>query len=55
MITPGRALNDNARDASLAKTLPQLGTELDVLVQQTRIIVSVGEPTRIPRAIDTEP
>src|SRR4029453_17527778 len=49
-----RALDDALGDRRLLQLVLQVLADLDVLVQQVAVLASVGEPARIPRAVDAE-
>jgi hypothetical protein len=49
-----RSLDDDPRHAGLVQALLQRTTDLDVLVQQTAVLLAIGEPTGVPGAVDAE-
>ena len=49
-----RTLDDDPRHAGLVQALLQRATDLDVFVKQTPVLGAVGEPTRVPGAVDAE-
>src|SRR6185369_12529822 len=49
-----RALDDDLRDAGLGQTIAQIFLQLQVLVEELRI-VAAGEPAAVPGPVDTDP
>jgi len=50
-----RALDDDLRHRRLLELLHQLSADLDVFVQQRAVFGLIGEPARIPGAVDPKP
>src|SRR3546814_9771169 len=50
----GRPFDDDAGDAGLGQTLLEILADLQILVQQTGILLVAGIPARVPGAVDAE-
>jgi hypothetical protein len=50
-----RTLDHDLRDAGLLQLLVQKLTDLEVFMQQLAILMTTGEPARVPCAVDAEP
>src|SRR3546814_4988952 len=50
----GRPLDDDAGNAGLGQTLLEILADLQILVQQTGILLVAGIPARVPGAVDAE-
>src|SRR3546814_11215723 len=48
----GRPFDDDAGDAGLGQTLLEILADLQILVQQTGILLVAGIPARVPGAVD---
>ena len=49
-----RALDDDARHAGLLQASLEVRADVQVLVQDVRVLLAGGVPARIPRAVDTD-